>query len=148
MQDLRHRTGRRAWGCCIAQGPERLQGPGGRQARRGQRRAKRRVVLRMGLGQLTERWGALGMRVFPACATTASGLGTATKDPWPPLGQATCHGVASPTADALGLAGVAAAVLHRYLGLQGSPCGAGHLRGSQAYVGNLCRGRGLTTSLG
>ena len=43
-----------SWSSAIALGSERLQCPFGGQARIGQRRAKRRVLLRMGLRLLTE----------------------------------------------------------------------------------------------
>src|SRR5262249_55470152 len=91
----------------------------------------------MGLGLLTKGLSHLRMGVFPACAATAGGLGTQAHDPRAPLSQAQLDRVTSPTKYTCGLAGVPAAVFHRHLGLKGTPRGAGHLRSSQAYVGNL-----------
>lgn len=132
----------------MAVGFERLQSPFGSQARRRQRRSKRRVLLGMDLGQLTKGLGHLEMLVFPAFAATASGLSPQTNAPCTPLRQAQLDRVPSPAEHPFSLAGVAAAVFHGHLGLKGAPLGTGHLRSGQAYIGNLVWGRGLQGSRG
>jgi hypothetical protein len=91
----------------------------------------------MGFSLLTKGLGHVRMGIFPTWAATAGGLGPQAHDPRAPLSQAQCDRVTSPTKDTFGLAGVPTAVFHRHLGLKGAPRGAGHLRSSQAYVGNL-----------
>src|SRR5712691_11428953 len=66
MQDLGHGTGRGQLVLAILLFPERLQSRLGRQPRGAQARAKRWVLLRMGLGELTQRLGSLRMLLFPA----------------------------------------------------------------------------------
>src|SRR5689334_23960668 len=102
----------------------------------------------MGLGLLPKGFGHLWMGVFPAWAATAGGLGPQAHDPRAPLSQAQCDRVTSPTKYTFGLAGVPAAVFHRHLGLKGAPRGAGHLRSSQAYIGNLLWARQRSRSQG
>ena len=80
----------------VALGSEPLQRPFGGQTRRGQRRAKRWVLLRMGLGLLTQGLGHLRMGVFPAGAATAGRLGAQAPAPRAPLGQAQLDRVTSP----------------------------------------------------
>src|SRR6266571_6159641 len=75
-----HRRGRGQLVLLTVLGAQRLQGGFGRQARIGQRGAKRRVLLSMGLGQLTKGLCRLWMLGFPAFAATAGGLGAETYD--------------------------------------------------------------------
>src|SRR6266478_4809446 len=82
---------------------------------------KRRVLLRMGVGELMKRFSRLRMQVFPAFAPTEGRLSTETKDPCSSLRQAKRHGLASPTKDGFGQEGVAPTIFQRHLGLKGSP---------------------------
>src|SRR5207302_10478433 len=70
IQDLGHGTGRGQLVLAILLLPERLQGRLGRQPRVAQACAKRGVLLRMGLGELTQRLGDLRMLLFPAFVPT------------------------------------------------------------------------------
>lgn len=61
--------------------PQRLERRLSRQPRVGQTRSKRRILLRMGVGKLTQRLSHLRMLLFPAFAATESRLRTKTHDP-------------------------------------------------------------------
>src|SRR5882724_8920614 len=102
IQDLGHGTGRGPLVLAIALLSERVQCRLSRQPRGGYARAKRRVVLRMGVGELMKRFSRLRMQVFPAFAPTEGRLSTETNDPCSSLRQAKRHGLASPTKDGFG----------------------------------------------
>src|SRR6266571_5621040 len=97
IQDLGHSTGRGQLLLAIPLLSERLQCRLGRQPRVGYARAKRRVLLRMRIGELAKRCSRLLELVFPAFASTKGRLPTKTHEPGSSLRQAKRHGLASPT---------------------------------------------------
>ena len=70
IQDFGHGTGRGQLLRARALLSQRLHGRLGRQPRGGSARAKRRVLLRMRIGELTKRFSHLRMPLFPALAST------------------------------------------------------------------------------
>jgi hypothetical protein len=125
-----HCPGRREWGCVIALDSQRLQSHLGGQTCRGQRGAKRRVLLGMRLGQVTQSLGHVGMRVFPTVAATAGSPGPEAQEVCTPFGEAKCDRMASLTKHTFGLAGVTTTILQRHCCLKGAPCSSHHFRGS------------------
>src|SRR5207253_8112097 len=93
---------------------ERLQGRLGRQPRVGEARAKRRVLLRMGIGKLTKRCSRLRGLVFPAFASTEGRLRTKTNEPCSSLRQAKRYGLASPPKQGLGPQRAARPISHSH----------------------------------
>src|SRR4030095_13946050 len=138
LEHLGHRTGCGQELLPIPLRAERLQGGFGRQARVGQAGAKRRVLLRLCIGELTQRFSDLRLPLCPAFAATAGRLRTETHDASASLGQAKRHRLAAPTKDGFRPQGMAVTILQRHLGLKGRPCGAGHVGCREAEVGNLC----------
>src|SRR6266446_3856384 len=96
IQDFGHGTGRGQLLLTITLISERLQCRLGRQPRVGYARAKRRVLLRMRIGELPKCCSRLLGLVFPAFAPTKGRLRTKTNEPGSSLRQAKRHGLASP----------------------------------------------------
>lgn len=72
----------------------------------------------MGIGESTQRLGRLGMLLFPAFATTESGLCPQADDAASSLGQAKRDCLAPPTKDGFRTQGVALTLFQRHLGLK------------------------------
>ena len=126
IEDLRHGRRRGQVVRALTLLSEGVQGGLSREPRVSEARAKRRVLLRMRLGELTQRLSRLRIQLFPAFAPTESRLRPQTDDPGLSLGQAKRHGLAPPTQDGFSHQGVALTIFHRHLGLKGAPFGAGH----------------------
>src|SRR5712691_1224701 len=129
IQHRGHGTGRGQLLLTIALLAQRLQGRLGRQPRVGYARAKRRVLLRMRIGELTKRFSHQRMPLFPAFASTEGSLSPKTKATGSSLRQAKCHGLASPPKDDFGHQRSAPVIFQRHLGFKGTPRRAGHFGG-------------------
>jgi urease beta subunit len=81
------------------------------------------------------------MLLFPAFATTESGLRPHTDDAASSLGQAKRYPLASPTKDGFRPQGVALTIFQRHLGLKRAPLGAAELGCRQAQISYLRRGK-------
>src|SRR5260370_7185167 len=90
----------------------------------------------MRIRKVTKRLSGLRMLLFPAFATTESGLRSSTDDPASSLGQAKRHGLAPPTKHHFRHQGVPLTIFQRHLGLESSSCGAGHLGCREAGIGD------------
>ena len=95
----------------------------------------------MGIGESTQRLDRLRMLLFPAFATTESGLRPHTDDAASSLGQAKRYPLASPTKDGFRPQGVALTIFQRHLGLKRAPFGAAELGCRQAQISYLRRGK-------
>src|SRR5262252_8906312 len=111
IEDLGHGTGRGQLLLTIPLLSECLQSGFGRQPRVGQARTKRRVLLRMRIGELTQRFGHLRMPLFPAFAATEGGLRPETQDPCASFGKTHRNSATTPPEDGFGQQGGAPAIL-------------------------------------
>jgi hypothetical protein len=93
----------------------------------------------MRISKVTKRLSGLRMLLFPAFATTASGLRSSTDEPASSCGQTKRHGLAPPTKNGFRHQGVTLTIFQRHLGLESSPFGAGHLGCCEAEIGDLRR---------
>src|SRR5438105_9941047 len=137
MQDRGHGTGRGPWLRALPLLAERLPCRLDRQPCGGDARAKRRVLVRMRIGELTKRCSRLLGLVFPAFPSTEGRLRPKANEPGSSLRHAKRHGLASPTKQGFGQEGIAPTILHRHLGLKGSPCRPAHLGGRQTEISEL-----------
>jgi len=132
IEDDGHGTRRGPLVRALALLSERLQGRLSRQPRVGQTRTKRRVLLRMGVGELTQRFSDLRMPLFPAFAPTEGRLRTETHDASASLGQAQRYRLASPTNKGFRHQGGARTIFQRHFSLTSASCGPSQFRGREA----------------
>jgi hypothetical protein len=134
---LGHGTGRGQLLRAIALLSQRLPCRLGREPRGGEARAKRRVLVRRRLGELTQRCSHLRMPLCPAFAAPEGCLSPQTKAPSASLRQTPGHGLASPTKKGGGQPGVAPAMFQRQLGRKGSSFRSAQLGCRQTESGAL-----------
>src|SRR5215813_1218448 len=143
VQYLGHRTGR---GQLVRTIPLRSQGCQRRlrrQARIGQGRTKRWVLLRVRFRQLPQGGRGLGLRVFPAFATAEGRLRPETSEPCTSFGKPHLNSMTPPTEDGFGQQGVTPTIFQGHLSLKGTSCWSRHFGGRQAEIGDLGRTKRL-----
>jgi len=118
-------------------GPQCFSSGLGGEARIRQRRAKRRVLLRVRFGQLAPRRGRLRRMLLPAFAPTAGRLRPQAEHARAVFCQARRNGLAAPAQYRLGEPCAAATVFQRHLRLKSTPGGTRHLRCREAQVLHL-----------
>ena len=88
--------------CRASLAPQGFQGRFCRQARIGQGRAKRWVLLRVRFRQPGQGFRCLGMRVFPAFATAEGRLRPETHHPCASFAKTHLNGMTAPSEDGFG----------------------------------------------
>jgi hypothetical protein len=124
LEPLGHGTGRGPWLRALPLCSQRLQGRWGREACGSHTGALGRLLVRLGIGKLTKRWGGLRRLLCPAFAATASRLRPQTAAPAAALGQTTRDGLAPPPTDSCRPQGGALTIFPWHRRLKRAPCGA------------------------
>ncbi len=92
----------------------------GRQAGERQRRAKRRILLRMTCHQFSQRLSRIRAYLLPQLVAAAQSVQPQTNDARPFLLQTQLYGLPTPAKNVLGTLGTAAAILQRHFRLKRS----------------------------